>query len=118
MDISKMTMIPALAGPGEKARYFVWLPEGKQVGAPKAEFEDIPLDKGVLGRLGLPTSVHLALDEEDKEKLPEVRELKDYVNSVKESQGAVEILLDEAVMKYDGMDSDGANWLILVWEKN
>lgn len=115
MDISNMTMVPGDVRPGEKSRYYVWLPEGRDVGAPFREFDPIPLEAGVLSRLKAPTDVYLCYDEEDKDRIPQVGEIRDEVNVHKEDPARVRVDLEQNVLNYNGVDMEGANWLLLVW---
>lgn len=115
MDIKDLRMIPGDVQPGEKARYYVWLPEGKDVGAPFREFEAIPLDKAVLARLKAPAEIYLCYDEEDEQNVPQVGKPQEEVNVHQEKPDRVTVDVDSAVMHYRGVDMEGANWLMLVW---
>lgn len=115
MNTEGMKMIPGDVQAGEKSRYYVWLPEGKDVGAPFREFDPIPLEKGVLSRLKQPSAIYLCYDEEDEESVPDVGEVKEEQNVHKENPDRVTVDIDEAVLHYKGADMEGGNWLMFVW---
>lgn len=115
MNTDDMKMIPGDVQPGEKARYYVWLEEGRDVGAPFREFDPIPLEKAVLSRLKEPSDIYLCYDEEDRASIPQVGKLQEEVNVHRENPDRVKVDMEDNVMHYRGMDMEGANWLVLVW---
>lgn len=115
INTADMKMIPGDVQPNEKSRYYVWLPEGRDVGAPFREFDPIGLEPAVISRLKSPTAIYLCYDEEDASVFPQIGEIKEEINAHKEDPSRVTVDVESATLTYKGADMEGANWLVLIW---